>query len=173
MRDLVTGLEGQVLIALAVTLATAAVEMAAGPWRRPAPHPAVPPPSRRPTPARRPEVVHGLLAFADALPGETLAEYQARHRPAAAARYRAAAGSQARWLRRALAGDEGATARLTPALRATLVGLDPAARDDLATLPRERLARLIPAIVAGEYAPPPVEPPPDAAPDVAPEEAAP
>ncbi len=168
VRDLVASLEGTFMVALALTVATAVVEMAAGLLRRPVPRPAVPSASRRPAAAGRPpEVVHGLAGFGDASPGETLTEYRERHRQAAEARYRVTPRTQARWMRRALLGDEGAVARLMPELRAALVDLDPTAAADLAMMSRERLAREIPAILVGAYAPPPGGPP-DAAPDAAP-----
>lgn len=174
VRDLMRSLEGVFIIALTMTLAMAVGDMVARLWRRSAlHHPALP--TRLRGQADRvdaSEAVYGLPGFEDAFPGETLRDYQKRHRTLSIARYRASARTQARWLSRALAGDKGAASHLTLELRAALSLLDGTAVEHLAGLPRERLAREIPDIVSGRYAGVPAcpHPPPDATPGAAPDD---
>lgn len=159
VRDLLASAEGMVAIALMATVMTAAMEMVASLLCRPAQRPPSPPPSRRPAPP--PASVHGHAGFEDAHPGETLAAYQARHRPLAAGRYRASSRTQALYLHRLLTGRARPSDRLAPALAEAVAGLDPATRETLALTPPERLVRLLSAIAAREYAvagPPPSEP---------------
>lgn len=161
VRNLLLSLEGSITIALMMTLAVAAIEMVTAPLRRPAQRSAALPPSRLPAPVRRPTSVYGLEAFDDALVGETLQEYELRHRPEAVARYRESPRTQALYLHRALGGKSRASDRLAPALAEALAGLGPAARQTLALVPPERLVRLLPGIAAGEYAVVAAGPPPD------------
>lgn len=169
VRDLLAGLEGVVLIALAITMATAVMDMLAALLRQPAQQPVTSPPSRRPAPVQRPASVHGHAGFEDAHPGETLAAYQARLRPKAAQRYRSSAGTQAVYLHRLLAGRARPSDRLSPGLAEAVAGLDPAARQELALVPPERLVRRLQAIASGQY-PAAVEPPPDGGPAAGPED---
>lgn len=166
VRDLLLRLEGTLCIALALTVVTAAIEAVAELLRRPA-QPASPPPSRRPAP--RPASVYGLDAFADAHPGETLMEYQARHRAAAGDRFWASPRTQAACLHRLLTGRVRPSDRLSPVLAEAVAGLDLEARAALAAASPERLARLIPVILGGEY-PVAARQPPDGGPTAGPED---
>lgn len=134
VRDLLLRLEGTLFVSLAMTVMTAAIGAIAVLLRQPA-QPASPLPSRRPAP--RPASVYGLDAFADAHPGETLMEYQARHRAAAADRYRGSLRTQSVYLHRMLTGRARPSDQLAPALVEAAAELSPSARAELALLPAE------------------------------------
>lgn len=168
VRDLLTRLEGMVIVALAMTITAVVTGSMTELLRRPA-RPAAPPPSRRLTPVRRPSTVYGHAGFDDAQPGESLRSYQARHHPAASARYRASPRTQALYLHRLLAGRPRPSDDLAPALAEAVAKLDAAVRSELALVPPERLVRRLQAIASGQD-PAAVEPPPDGGPAAGPED---